>query len=192
MSASTVTPGKRLDVDAIRAEFPVLHQLVHGKPLVYLDNAATKQKPRSVIDSQSHYYEHDNANIHRGVHLLSCRATDAYEAARARVRKFLNAAEDAEILVTRGTTEGINRVARSFGELLSAGDEILISHMEHHSNIVPWQMLAKRKGTVLKVAPIDDAGQLDVAAFERLLSPKTKLFNGKRNIINPLGKSRLF
>ncbi|MBL8766752.1 MAG: cysteine desulfurase [Planctomycetes bacterium] len=193
MSATTATPAKRLDVDAIRAEFPILHQQVHGKPLVYLDNAATKQKPRSVIESQSHYYERDNANIHRGVHLLSCRATDAYEAARARVRKFLNAAEDAEILFTRGTTEGINRVARSYGELLSAGDEILISHMEHHSNIVPWQMLAKRKGTVLKVAPIDDAGQLDVAAFERLLSPKTKLVSivhqsNSLGTINPIAE----
>lgn len=166
---------KVIDVAAVRAEFPILAQQVHGRPLVYLDNAATKQKPRAVIDAIRHYYERDNANVHRGVHKLSQRATDAYEGARTTARRFLNAAEDAEIVFTRGTTESINLVAWGFGELLGAGDEVLISHMEHHSNIVPWQLLRERRGIVLKVCPITDDGALDMEAFDRLLTERVKL-----------------
>ncbi len=164
------------DVARIRADFPILSTQVHGKPLIYLDNAATTQKPRRVIDAISHYYETTNANVHRGVHTLSQRATDEFEAAREAVRAFLNAADSREIVFTRGTTEGINLVAQSYArEFLAAGDEILIGAAEHHANIVPWQMLARQRGTVLKVAPINEAGELDMAAFERLLNPRTKL-----------------
>ncbi len=163
------------DVERVRRDFPILHQEVHGKPLVYLDNAATTQKPRSVIDAISRYYETDNANIHRGVHTLSTRATDAYEAARATVRRYLNAAEDKEIVFVRGTTEAINLVANSFCSDFRAGDEILITHMEHHSNIVPWQLLRERTGAVLKVAPILDDGSLDMDGFRALLSEKTRI-----------------
>lgn len=164
------------DVASIRADFPILSTQVHGKPLIYLDNAATTQKPRRVIDAVSHYYETTNANVHRGVHTLSQRATDEFEAAREAVRAFLNARDSREIVFTRGTTEGINLVAQSYArEFLAAGDEILIGAAEHHANIVPWQMLARQRGTVLKVAPINEAGELDMAAFERLLNPRTKL-----------------
>ncbi len=164
------------DVTRVRAEFPILATSVHGKPLVYLDNAATTQKPRAVIDATSRYYETTNANVHRGVHTLSQRATDEFEAAREAARRFLNAADTREIVFTRGTTEGINLVAQSYArEFLNAGDEILIGTAEHHANIVPWQLLAKQRGTVLKVAPIDERGELDMAAFESLLSPCTKL-----------------
>src|SRR5882757_2119259 len=134
----------------VRADFPILHQQVNGKPLVYLDNGATSQKPRSVIDALVHYYERDNANVHRGLHALSMRATDAYEAARARVAKFINAAEPAEIIFTRGTTESINLVAASWGGAnLKKGDVILLTEMEHHSNLVPWQLVAQRTGASL-------------------------------------------
>jgi len=164
------------DAARVRAEFPILATSVHGKPLVYLDNAATTQKPRAVIDATSRYYETINANVHRGVHTLSQRATDEFEAAREAARRFLNAADAREIVFTRGTTEGINLVAHSYArEFLREGDEILIGAAEHHANIVPWQMLGQQRGTVLKVAPIDDRGELDMAAFERLLSPRTKL-----------------
>jgi cysteine desulfurase/selenocysteine lyase len=164
------------DVARVRADFPILATQIHGKPLVYLDNAATTQKPQRVIDAVSHYYEATNANVHRGVHTLSQRATDEFEGAREAVRQFLNAADAREIVFTRGTTESINLVAQSYArEFLSPGDEILIGAAEHHANIVPWQMLAKSRGTVLKVAPINDAGELDMAAFERLLTPRTKL-----------------
>ena len=164
------------DVRTIRAKFPALAQQVHGKPLVYLDNAATTQKPQVVIDAIRRYYEHDNANIHRGVHALSERATAMYERAREDVRVFVNARSTAEIIFTRNATESINLVARAWGDAnVHAGDEILITAMEHHSNIVPWQQLCGRTGAVLKVAPIDDRGALMIDAFERLLGPKTKM-----------------
>ena len=164
------------DVERIRRDFPILHQRVHGKPLVYLDNAATTQKPQAVIDALVHYYTTDNANVHRGVHRLSERATDAYEGARSTVQKFLNAAESCEIVFVRGATEGINLVAATYGRThVGAGDEVVISAMEHHSNIVPWQMLCEEKGAKLRVIPINDAGELLLDEYERLLGPKTKL-----------------
>ncbi len=165
-----------LDVHLLREDFPGLHQQINGKPLIYLDNAATTQKPRQVIDALRQYYEYDNANVHRGVHLLSQRATDHFEAARLKVQKFLGAAEAREIIFTRGTTDSINLVAATFGRKhVQAGDEILITEMEHHSNIVPWQMLCEEKGARLRVAPISDAGELLLDEFEKLLSPRTKL-----------------
>ncbi len=172
----TAAPAvKPLDPTKVRAEIPILHQEIRGNPLVYLDNAATTQKPAAVIDAVADFYRRDNANIHRGVHTLSQRATDAYEGARGRVRGFLGAAEDAEIVFVRGATEGINLVANSLGRSIGAGDEILISWMEHHSNIVPWQLLCERTGAVLKVAPIDDTGALILEEFEKLLSERTKV-----------------
>jgi len=173
--AAVVTPAA-FDVARVRADFPILATSVQGKPLVYLDNAATTQKPRAVISAMDRYYEQTNANVHRGVHTLSQRATDEFEGAREAARAFLNAADTREIVFTRGTTEGINLVAQSYArEFLREGDEILIGAAEHHANIVPWQMLAKQRGTVLKVAPIDASGELNMAAFERLLTPRTKL-----------------
>ncbi|MGH8441839.1 MAG: aminotransferase class V-fold PLP-dependent enzyme, partial [Nevskiaceae bacterium] len=148
------------DVERLRQDFPILQRSVHGRPLVYLDNAATSQKPRSVIDCEAHYYAETNANIHRGLHALSQEATEAYEAARDTVRRFINAARREEIVFVRGTTEAINLVAASYGQRLQAGDEVLITEMEHHSNIVPWQLLCERSGARLRVAPIDDAGEL--------------------------------
>lgn len=159
-----------------RQDFPILKQTVHGKPLVYLDNAATSQKPHRVIDCECIYYAQSNANIHRGVHELSQRATAAYEQARGKLRRFINAADDKEIIFLRGTTEAINLVAQSYGRSrLEAGDEILLTEMEHHSNIVPWQMLCEQTGARLKVAPINDAGELLLDEFERMLSRRTKL-----------------
>ena len=164
------------NVERVRAQFPALDQLVHGKPLVYLDNAATTQKPQSVIDAERRYYEHDNANIHRGVHALSERATEHYEQARESVRRFINAASIREVIFTRNATEGINLVARAWGDAnVRAGDEVLITAMEHHSNIVPWQQLCARTGATLRVAPIDDRGMLIVDEFVKLLGPKTKM-----------------
>ena len=168
-------PVLAFDVARLREDFPILHRSVHGKPLVYLDNAATSQKPQCVIDSEARYYAELNANIHRGVHALSQQATDAYEAARDTVRRFINAARREEIVFVRGTTEAINLVAASWGQRLQPGDEILITEMEHHSNIVPWQLLCERSGAVLRVAPIDDAGELMLDEFERLLGPRTRL-----------------
>lgn len=163
-------------IEKIRQDFPVLQQKVHGKPLVYLDNAATTQKPQVVVDTIAHYYLSENSNVHRGVHFLSDVATQAYETARTRVRQFLNAAHDREIIFTRGTTEGINLVAASYGRSrIKAGDEILISAMEHHSNIVPWQMVCEEKGATLRIIPINDAGELLLEEYERLLSDRTKL-----------------
>jgi cysteine desulfurase/selenocysteine lyase len=163
-------------IEEIRADFPILHQEVNGKPLVYFDNAATSQKPKQVIDALVHYYEFDNANIHRGIHTLAERATTAFEATRERLQSFINAAEKEEIIFTKGTTEGINLVAQSYGrKFLKAGDEILISGMEHHSNIVPWQMLCSQTGAVLKVIPVLENGELDIAALDSLISEKTKL-----------------
>jgi cysteine desulfurase/selenocysteine lyase len=165
-----------LDVERIRKEFPILHQEVHGRPLVYLDSAATAQKPQVVVDALLAYYTTDNANVHRGVHRLSERATEAYEGARARIQRFVNAAHEHEIVFVRGTTEGINLVAQTYGRhRVGRGDEIIITALEHHSNIVPWQMLCEDKGAALRVVPIDDAGEVDVAAYERLLGSRTKL-----------------
>lgn len=164
------------DIQRIRLDFPCLQQQVYGKPLVYLDNAATTQKPQAVIDALKNYYQQDNANVHRGVHALSQRATEAYEAARTQVAEFIHAKETAEIIFTRGTTESINLVAQSYGrQFLQAGDEVLISELEHHSNIVPWQMLCQQIGAELKVIPINDAGELELDAYEKLLTPKTKI-----------------
>ena len=159
-----------------RQDFPILGRKVHGKPLAYLDNAATTQKPRVVIDTISRYYESENANIHRGVYLLSQEATAAYESARERIARFINAAESREIIFTRGTTESINLVASSWGRTnLKAGDEIIVTAMEHHSNIVPWQLIAEQTGAKLRVIPIDDRGQLLMDQYEKILSDRTKI-----------------
>ncbi len=163
----------------VRADFPILHQQVNGKPLVYLDSAATAQKPRAVIDALVHYYERDNSNVHRGLHALSMRATDAYEGARTRIGKFINAADPAEIIFTRGTTEGINIVASSYAARLKPGDVILITEMEHHSNLVPWQQAAKASGATLRYVPVlgaDAEGGLDLTALDALLTPQVKVF----------------
>jgi cysteine desulfurase/selenocysteine lyase len=165
-----------IQVNAIRNLFPILHQEVNGHPLIYFDNAATTQKPVAVLDAIKQYYEKDNSNIHRGAHTLADRATRQYEETRESVRKLLNARETAEIIFTRGTTESINLVAKTFGpKFIQKGDEILISTLEHHSNIVPWQMLCEQTGAILKVIPITDAGELVMDEFEKLLSSKTKL-----------------
>ncbi len=165
-----------LDVEKIREDFPILRQRVHGKPLVYLDNAATSQKPQAVLDAISGYYSRENSNVHRGIHSLSERATLAYEGARAKVRAFVNASEDREIVFVRGTTEGINLVAQTYGKkFLKTGDEIIVTAMEHHSNIVPWQMLCEEVGARLRVVPINDQGELLLGEFQSLLTEKTKL-----------------
>ena len=165
-----------LDIESIRKDFPVLDQQINGRPLVYLDNAATNQKPQSVIDALSHYYEGYNANIHRGIHHLAEQATAAFEASRRAVQSFLNAKHWEEIIFTYGTTDGINLVAQSYGrKFLGEGDEIIISTMEHHSNIVPWQMLCEERGCVLRVIPVDDNGELIIDEYEKLLSERTKL-----------------
>jgi cysteine desulfurase/selenocysteine lyase len=176
-----------LDVAAIRAEFPALHQSVHGKPLVYLDNAATTQKPRAVLDAILGYYERDNANIHRGVHELSQRATEAHDDSRAKVRAFVNARSTREIVFTRNATESINLVARAWGAAnLREGDEVLITAMEHHSNIVPWQLICGERGAKLKIAPMDQQGALILDEFTRRLTPKTK-FAAFVHLSNALG-----
>jgi cysteine desulfurase/selenocysteine lyase len=163
-------------VQKVRKDFPVLDQKVHGKPLVYLDNAATTQKPLAVMEAIENYYRHDNSNIHRGVHALSERATEAYEAVRVAAQKFLNAADSKEIIFVRGTTEGIKLVAQTYGRKnVGPGDEVLITALEHHSNIVPWQLLCEEKGAKLRVAPINDRGELRLEEFEKLLGPKTKI-----------------
>ena len=175
------------DVDAVKAEFPVLSELVHGKPLHYLDNAATTQKPRIVIDTLRTYYEEYNANIHRAVHTLSEKATERYEAGRGKVRTFLNAASVKEIIFTRNATEGVNLVAQTYGRKnFKPEDEILITAMEHHANIVPWQMLCEQTGAVLKVVPISDEGELDFDAFTQMLSTRTK-FVSVTHMSNALG-----
>lgn len=164
------------NVEDIRQDFPILQRDVYGRPLVYLDNAATTQKPRSVVEAISNEYYSTNANVHRGVHFLSQKATDLHEAARERVRQFINARSTAEVLFTRGTTESLNLVASSFGEaFLKEGDEVIVSVMEHHSDIVPWQLLRERKGIVIRVIPMDDSGRLDLEAYERLFSECTRL-----------------
>ncbi len=175
------------DVTAHRADFPILQRQVNGRPLVYLDNAATTQKPLAVIEALDRYYREYNANIHRGVHTLSEEATEGYEGARATVARFINAPSEREIVFVRGTTEAINLVAQSFGRSrLVPGDEILITHLEHHSNIVPWQLLCEQTGAVLKVAPINERGEVEPEALEELFSPRTKLLS-VAHVSNALG-----
>lgn len=177
---------RKFSVREIRQDFPALRQQIYGKNLIYFDNGATSQKPQMVLDAIQQYYSKDNANIHRGVHHLSQKATNEYEASREFIQRYINAAKKEEIIFTKGTTDGINLVANSFSDLLQAGDEILISAMEHHSNIVPWQMVCERKKLILKVIPINKRGELDMAAFEQLLSSKTKLV-AVTHISNALG-----
>lgn len=177
---------KPFNVKEIREQFPALRQKIYGKNLVYFDNGATSQKPQLVLDAINLFYSKENANIHRGVHFMSQKATTEYEASRIRIQKYLNAKKSEEIIFTKGATDGINLVAFSYGELLQAGDEILISAMEHHSNIVPWQMLCLRKGLVLKVIPINKKGEILMEEYEKMLSRKTKLV-AITHISNTLG-----
>src|SRR6185437_11114996 len=175
------------DVEKVRADFPVLKESVHGKPLVYLDSAATAQKPLQVIEAIRKFHEVDCANIHRGVHELSQRSTAAYEETRAKTKKFLNSRHTSELIFTRGTTEGINMVASSWGRKnVKEGDEIVISAMEHHSNIVPWQMLCEETGAVLRVIPMNDRGELIMEEYARLLTPRTKMV-AVAHVSNALG-----
>ncbi|MGO9094858.1 MAG: SufS family cysteine desulfurase [Bryobacteraceae bacterium] len=193
MSAGAET-AVGLDVWRVREDFPALRQTVHGHPLVYLDNAATSQKPRAVLDAIMRFYERDCANVHRGVHQLSERSTAAYEGARETVRQFLNAAAPAEIVFTRGATESINLVAQTYGRAnLREGDEIVVSGLEHHSNIVPWQLLAAEKGAILRVAPIDDRGETVLEEYRKLLGPRTRIValaqvSNALGTINPVRK----
>src|SRR5687767_10458130 len=193
VSQIAVANAPAFDVRKIRADFPILSERVHGKPLVYLDSANTSQKPQSVIAAMDDYYRHTNANIHRATHLLSERATALYEGARAKAAAFINAPDPHTIVLTKGTTDGINLVAQSFGRTtLKGGDEILITWLEHHSNIVPWQLLCEQTGAVLRVAPIDDAGEVDLDAYARLLSPRTRIValshvSNALGTINPIG-----
>ena len=175
------------DVQRVREDFPILKERIHGKPLVYLDNAATTQKPQRVLDALNVYYTEENANIHRGVHLLSERATQAYEQARVKIQRFLNAKRDHEILFVRNATEGINLVAQTYGRKnIGAGDEIIISAMEHHCNIVPWQMLCEEKGAILRVIPMNDDGELLLDEYLKLFSSRTK-FVSLVHMSNALG-----
>ncbi|PWJ58498.1 cysteine desulfurase/selenocysteine lyase [Dyadobacter jejuensis] len=167
---------KTLDITAVRNDFPILNEVVNGKPLVYLDNAATTQKPKQVLDALAGYYGHYNANIHRGIHHLAEKATAAFEDSRKAMQQFVNASSSDEIIFTYGTTDSINLVAQTFGRsFLGKGDEIIISTLEHHSNIVPWQMLCEEKGCILKVIPVNEEGELDMAAYQQMLSENTKL-----------------
>ncbi|MBE8725019.1 aminotransferase class V-fold PLP-dependent enzyme [Flavobacterium hungaricum] len=180
-----------LDIQKIRADFPILSQTVNGKPLVYFDNGATSQKPQVVIDAEVKYYQEINANIHRGVHTLSQLATDAYEVSRGKVQNHINAKHPHEVLFTSGTTHGINLVSNGFASILKSGDEVIVSSLEHHSNIVPWQMLCERTGAVLKVIPIDQNGELIISEFDALLSDKTKIvtvnhISNALGVINPI------
>ena len=175
------------DVNRVRDDFPILKQQVNGNPLVYLDNGATSQKPQSVIDAIVEYYTTTNSNVHRGVHSMSQQATESYEGARSKVRKFINARNDREIIFTRNTTEGVNLVANSYGrQNIRSGDDIVVSNMEHHSNIVPWQMLCEEKGANLKVVPIDDSGELVMDEYQKMLSSRTKLVS-ITHVSNSLG-----
>jgi cysteine desulfurase/selenocysteine lyase len=179
--------SRTLDVEAIRRDFPILHQQINGKPLVYLDNAASSQRPRAVIDAISRYYENDHANVHRGVHTLSQRATDSYEGAREIVRGFINARDTKEIVFVRGTTEAVNLVAQAYARpRLGPGDEILISALEHHANIVPWQLVCEQTGATLRVIPIDQRGEVDFRAFESMIGPRTRLL-ALAHVSNALG-----
>ncbi len=191
MSTSPISPILSPDSETwaenIRRDFPILDQQVHGKPLVFLDSAASSQRPRSVIDAVTWYEEHDHANVHRGVHTLSQRATDAFEGAREKVRGFINAESTSEIIFVSGTTEGINLVASSFGQkFIAEGDEIIISHMEHHANIVPWQMLCERNKAVLRVIPMDERGELDYQAYLDMLGSRTRIV-ALNHVSNALG-----
>jgi cysteine desulfurase/selenocysteine lyase len=187
MSALVSTIQAGFDVEKVRGDFPVLKQKVHGKPLVYLDNAATSQKPLAVIEAIRKFYEVDCANIHRGVHELSQRSTAAYEQTRVKVKQFLNARTKNELIFVRGTTEGINLVASSWGrKCVKSGDEIVVSGMEHHSNIVPWQILCEEKGAKLRVIPIDDRGELLMEEYEKLLGPRTRMV-AVAHVSNALG-----
>jgi cysteine desulfurase/selenocysteine lyase len=180
-------PPAAYDVAAVRDQFPVLSQLIRGKPLAYLDNAATTQKPRAVVDAIRGYYEQDNANVHRGVHLLSERATRAHEQARVKVARFLGGVDPHEVIFVRGTTEAINLVAQTFGrQRVGPGDEIVVGELEHHSNIVPWQLLCREKGARLRVLPVDDAGDLRLEALDELLGPRTRLV-AVNHVSNALG-----
>jgi SufS family cysteine desulfurase len=180
-------PSPSFDVDGVRRDFPALHQLVNGKPLIWLDNAATTQKPQAVIDATSHFYSRDNSNIHRAAHTLAARSTELFEAGREKVRRFLGAADAKEIVFVRGTTEAINLVAQSYGRKnIGAGDEIIITELEHHANIVPWQLLAEQTGATLRVVPINDRGELILEEYARLLGPKTK-FVSVAHVSNSLG-----
>ncbi|WP_141620946.1 cysteine desulfurase [Myxococcus sp. AB036A] len=175
------------DVNQVRKDFPILHQEVRGRPLVYLDSAATAQKPQAVIDALVRFYQHDNANVHRGVHVLSERATEAYEGARETVRRFINARDVKEVVFVRGTTEAINLVAQTYGRKhIGAGDEVLITQMEHHANIVPWRMLCEQTGAVLKVIPVDDRGELVLDAVDALLTERTRIL-AVTHVSNALG-----
>jgi cysteine desulfurase / selenocysteine lyase len=188
MTPTTATATRSaFDVLKVRADFPILSERVHGKPLVYLDSANTSQKPQSVLDAMDSYYRHSNANIHRATHLLSERATALYEGARKKAAAFINASDPHEIVLTKGTTDGINLVAQSYGRsTLRAGDEILLSWLEHHSNIVPWQLLCEQTGAVLRVAPINDVGEVDIDALRALLSPRTRIV-AVSHVSNSLG-----
>src|SRR6266545_2492850 len=184
-----VVPGASdgFEVERIREDFPVLRQIVNGKPLVYLDNAASSQVPQVVIDRGSIYLEDEHSNIHRGVHYLSQRATTAYEGAREKVKRFINAREARECIFVRGATEGINLVMHGYGrKFIGAGDEIIISAMEHHSNIVPWQMLCEEKGAILRVIPMNDRGELLMEEYEKLLNPRTRMV-AVAHVSNALG-----
>ena len=187
VSQQAPAPAAHFDVEAVRRDFPVLDQEVHDKPLAYLDNAASSQHPVQVIEAVAEYYRRDHANVHRGVHQLSQRATDAFEGARDKVRRFINAASEREVIFTRGTTEAINLVAQSWGRAnLGAGDEIVISHLEHHANIVPWQLLCQQTGAVLKVIPMTESGEIDVAAAREIIGPATRLL-AFTHVSNALG-----
>ncbi len=175
-----------LDIQKIRADFPILSQKINGKPLVYFDNGATSQKPQVVIDAIAHYYQEINANIHRGVHTLSQMATDAYEASRKKIQNHINAGHAHEVIFTAGTTHGINAIANGFAAIVKSGDEVLVSALEHHSNIVPWQMLCERTAAILKVIPINENGELIQAEYDKLLSSKTKIV-AVNHISNALG-----
>jgi cysteine desulfurase/selenocysteine lyase len=185
--AASSQSASGLDIAKIRSDFPILAERINGKPLVYLDNGATSQKPQVVLDAIANYYDHLNANIHRGVHTLSVRATEAHDAARQTVKQFINAADTREIIFVRGATEAINLVAQTYGRVhVGAGDEVLITAMEHHSNIVPWQILCEEKGAYLKVAPIDDRGELLLDEFASLIGPRTKIV-AVTHVSNALG-----
>jgi cysteine desulfurase/selenocysteine lyase len=185
--ATGITGVRPFDPYAIKRDFPILQQNVNGRPLVWLDNGATTQKPQSVIDRLSYFYENENSNIHRGAHTLAARSTDAYEAARSKVRGFINAPTPDSIIFVRGTTEGINLIAKAWGgRNVNEGDEIVITHLEHHANIVPWQQLAAEKGAVLKVAPVDNSGQIILAEFEKLFTPRTRVASMSQ-VSNALG-----
>jgi cysteine desulfurase/selenocysteine lyase len=187
VSQHAAVPAVHFDVEAVRRDFPVLHQEIHDKPLAYLDNAASSQHPVQVIEAVAEYYRRDHANVHRGVHQLSQRATDAFEGAREKVRRFINAASEREVIFTRGTTEAINLVAQSWGRAnLGPGDEVVISHLEHHANIVPWQLLCQQTGAELKVIPMTESGEIDVAAAREIIGPATRLL-AFTHVSNALG-----